>query len=383
MTSTLRLFIGNCTIRAGTGNSSVDAWGIEVTVDGGDSNQSLCVGPSLVVNNTLVMADSVCSPQNEQKMTLAACESRRGATLDPGRFDMASASDLVPDPGWGTFQKPPTGRAIKGLLRLRESDVVSLVMGLIENGQNHALSHFGLGPASSILRSLKDSGRIARMMFGLRVGSTSIDHSKPGALVLGGWDSLAVGGPWYNYPMNYNKTVGDRVCSLQLNILDWNVTTPGRPDYQINFASHPLPACLEPYDVLFRVPPNTIKLYIEAFRNLTGYQPEPLSAQDIKEVNQTMYVQEPGLTYPAQNETASFKGSFVIRLQGDLIVNIPNHEIHRVLRGLASDGRRVLDPRYTETQIFHEPAPAGAAVLPAIFLSAVSSYPACIPRVAD
>lgn len=119
------------------------------------------------------------------------------------------------------------------------------------------------------------------------------------------------------------------------------------------------------YDNLFRLGETTLAAFKSLFNQITNWDGEPL----VSLTNSNLSVTEPGLWY---NSNYTFGGSFIITLDNGLVVEIPNYELERPVRGIAPDGSIVLDPRYNEVQIFHDDAPADATVLPTAFLSQVS-----------
>jgi hypothetical protein len=80
---------------------------------------------------------------------------------------------------------------------------------------------------------------------------------------------------------------------------------------------------------------------------------------------------EPGLYYP---QTKGFNGSLIITLSNGFEVEIPNNELSNPLRGINTNGARVLQPNITEVNIFSQNAPLNTAVLGKVFLSQVNYY---------
>src|SRR5271154_6377004 len=75
----LFLRLGNCTIPPNQDYpDGVDSWGLLVNI----ASQDLCLGPSFVVNNTVIMDTEICTINNENLSTLSQCISRRGGVLN-------------------------------------------------------------------------------------------------------------------------------------------------------------------------------------------------------------------------------------------------------------------------------------------------------------
>jgi hypothetical protein len=80
---------------------------------------------------------------------------------------------------------------------------------------------------------------------------------------------------------------------------------------------------------------------------------------------------EPGLYYP---QTKGFNGSLIIKLSSGFEVEIPNYELAHPLRGIDTNGVRVLQPNITEVNIFSENAPLDTATIGKVYLSQVNYY---------
>jgi hypothetical protein len=116
------------------------------------------------------------------------------------------------------------------------------------------------------------------------------------------------------------------------------------------------------YDNLFRLP----LTLLENFQQITGWSPDT-------KADPNLLIVEPGLLYP---QSIGFNGSLIIKLQGyDGEVEIPNYELSHPLRGIATNGTRILDTDLTELNIFHEAPLFDTAVLGKVFLSQVNNTP--------
>jgi hypothetical protein len=85
-------------------------------------------------------------------------------------------------------------------------------------------------------------------------------------------------------------------------------------------------------------------------------------------VSPELYIVEPGLYY-----NTSFNGSLIFTLADGLEVEIPAYEMAGPLRGIDSNGQRVLQNNVTSVNIFNENAPENTASLGKVFLSQESS----------
>lgn len=162
-----------------------------VRIDVGIPRQNLCLTPSTVVDNTLLVSANICI--GEQKITAAQCRSYHGGTFD---FKIAAASfnnvsittaHLPTDPGWNDFNP---GYSVAGQTQLdlvANVDVPNMTVVAITEGMNFTAGHIGLGKQSVLLRRLKDAGLIPSLGFGLNAGSQSIHNPRDGNLVLGGY----------------------------------------------------------------------------------------------------------------------------------------------------------------------------------------------------
>ena len=111
------------------------------------------------------------------------------------------------------------------------------------------------------------------------------------------------------------------------------------------------------YDNLFRLPQTAL----QAFQVHTGWSPNT-------KADSNLLIVEPGLYYEPAN---SFNGSLVFTLNDGREVVVPNEEMTNPLRGIDTNGARVLDTNISVVSIFHLEAPLSTAVLGKIFLSQV------------
>jgi hypothetical protein len=115
------------------------------------------------------------------------------------------------------------------------------------------------------------------------------------------------------------------------------------------------------YDNLFRFP----QTVLQAFQTVTGNTT----------ADPNLYIAEPGLNYP---QMTGFNGSLIFTLNDGYEVEIPNDELSNPLRGIDTNGARVLQPNITEVGIFYQEAPLNTAVVGKVFLSQVSPICFCL-----
>src|SRR5882724_9776276 len=114
---------------------------------------------------------------------------------------------------------------------------------------------------------------------------------------------------------------------------------------------------LNRYDNLFRLPSNELDVFTRA----TNW------VNDTSMVPSNLYIVEPGLNY-----NTPFNGSLIFTLLDGLEVEIPSYEMAGPLRGIDTNGQRVLSNNITTVNIFDHKAPQDTASLGKVFLSQVS-----------
>ncbi|KAE9381151.1 hypothetical protein N431DRAFT_476046 [Stipitochalara longipes BDJ] len=358
--STLSLPFSNCTVPGTPGN----IYGLELTLS--NSSQYVCVVPSTVVNSTLLIGSDYC--QHYANGTTAQCESLSGNTfniLAAGRFYNASTPSAVlgSNPVWSEINSQALDAGTTSLYLPPNHTVPNYPIGIITGGNNQNAGHLGLAPESQFLQAANESGLISQRGFGLDAGSQSIAHPRPGLLVLGGYDqaSISVTVPPSVYQIG-SPSNSERECPLQVTITQLTLRFPlpggNNTDFDLTEAGIDVPACVEPYDNLFRLPPTLLQIV----QQKTSWSADT-------ETDPNLFVVEPGLLYP---QSMGFNGSLIIKLEGyDNEVEIPNYELSQPLRGLAANGTQVLNTNLTELKIFHEAPLLNTAVLGKIFLSQV------------
>lgn len=239
------LALSNCTMHRSDGQT-VGSWGLSLSV----ASQDLCLVPSTVTNNTLVMGTDVCA--DDRNSTAAQCSSRRGGLFDLGAatssFARTSLGDLRPDQGWAEIMKPLQPFTVAGNATIQLSDTsVPLTIAVVTEGQNHTTGQLGLGIESSVLDTLVQQKKIDSPVWGINAGSQS-SNPRDGSLVLGGYDQASVSGHFTNFSMDYpiNRHPGGRVCPLQVVIERLVLRPAGGDDIAISDLAQPIQACIEP-----------------------------------------------------------------------------------------------------------------------------------------
>jgi hypothetical protein len=222
-----------------------------IRFDVGDPKQNVCLTPSTVVDNTLLVSKNICAPGNLQNMTQAQCRSYHGGTFDltaagSSFHSLSTTTSLPEDPGWETFNPPYTVAGGTNLDLVSNLAIPNMTVVVITEGINFTAGHLGLGKDSVILRHLKDSNKIPSLGFGLNAGSQSSQNPRNGNLVLGGYDSASVTSSFYTYPMNYSDTLAERHCPLQVHIQRLQLLLDGQDPYELIGIGDGHAACIEP-----------------------------------------------------------------------------------------------------------------------------------------
>ncbi|KAK3317557.1 hypothetical protein B0T19DRAFT_293622 [Cercophora scortea] len=361
--STIELKLGNCTI-LGPEQADVNSWGIRIGVL---NSSGLCVVPSTVVNTTFLTSSEICGDGqmvdvNGITMTAAQCRSRRGGYITRSSVPTAPTDSLdQQNQGWIGIKNVIQFAANATLQLLTET--VTMVEGLITDGQQSTTSHLGLASSSILLQTLKGTGQIGALSWGLNSGSQSVEFPRDGSLVLGGYDSASLAGSFYEYDVVLDK-LNNRICPLQILITGLTLNINGEVVETIVDNSDKLAACIEPYDNLFRLPKSDLGRFKDFYTKYTNSTAGALNPSDYKS---TLLNLEPGIVYP--KPAGAFNASLRFTINNELTVDIPHYEFERPLRGLDENGTVVLDQRNTELQIYGSPAPEDAPVLGKAFLS--------------
>lgn len=239
------LGLADCKIEQAETNTT-DSWGIELTI--GQPGQTLCLVPSTLLNNTVLMGADVCSDPNRGSDTIDQCRSRRGGLFRATGSFTSTAARSLDDPGW-TALNNTLDLAGQTTLLLRTDDSVNMTLAVTTGGQNHATSELGLGIESTFLEALVDAGTIPARAFGIDAGSQSVSNPRDGSVVLGGYDQASIGDHFTEFEMNYpmiHSDAGTRVCPLQVNIRRLVLRPEGGKEILLLEEDFNNYACIEP-----------------------------------------------------------------------------------------------------------------------------------------
>ncbi|KAF3939972.1 hypothetical protein ABW19_dt0210499 [Dactylella cylindrospora] len=364
-TTPICLDLKNCT--------NVAAFGLQVEVGrDGQAGQNLCLGVSSVMSATYLLGPEACEndPSNEQ------CEASHGGTIDinaiPGFSSQSTPTAGIESPVetfWNDLNGAVTTFGAVDFELSGSTELDDFEVGIVTNGTKFNIGQLGVGPKSTWLQSLKNKGLIDRLMFGFDGGSQSPVSSRPGHLVLGGYDRLRVDGPFVEFDINYEPTEKYRPCPFRVQINSIGVVfDDGRSAPFIGSESGKLEACIEPYDNLFRFPETRLSALDIPSIGLNKGRLDPNNLPDAG-----LLVNEIGWRYLTSNRPPPF--SFNIALQGaeeEFQALVPSEQLQHPLRGIDKDGNFAVNNNYTELNIFEEAAVKDTIVFGKAFLSQVS-----------
>lgn len=246
--------LGNCSYPVNSdwypdGVASVESWGLEIGL--ASPPQPLCLEPSTVVNNTIIMRTDVCT-DDQRSGTINQCASRRGGLYNPkfsvADYNVSKPDTLAPDPGWTVFNPPEITNAANIKLQFASDILVpSYPIGLPQNASNSSVGQLGLGNNSTLLHHLIEAGLSTTNGFGFLAGSQSATNWRDGHLIPGGYDRGSLTGPFSTFLMNSSATVGRRPCPLHVTVDGLILTRPNQPDKLIISEGTLMPSCIEPY----------------------------------------------------------------------------------------------------------------------------------------
>jgi hypothetical protein len=245
---TIELSLGNCTFIYN--DTEIDSYGILVGVGNSSNPQNSCVMPSTVVNSTMLQSSEICDSDQLDNMTRAQCLSRRGGVITRDALPPAPTNSLPGlNPGWVSLMSVdttvPWQYAVQAAVQLRDQ-AVTMIEGLITQGQQHTTSHLGLAESSSLLQSLKDAGLIGARSWGLNAGSQSYSAPRVGNLLLGGYDEESIEGNFFSYDIPVpNPPLNGRPCPLKVKITELTLTVRNVSNPMVGLANS-LTACIEP-----------------------------------------------------------------------------------------------------------------------------------------
>lgn len=357
--------------------TQVDSWGIPVKI--ASPAQSMCLEPSTVVNNVVIMTQDICTnPENE---TVAQCASRRGGWLDIATaledFNGTSINELAPDLEWDILNPPGYAKAARTMIQFPTDIQLDSALVALAGAEaaNSSVGQLGLGNDSVILKEMIDAGLSPSNGFAYLAGSQSIDSARNGHLIVGGYDKQSVVGNFTNFALN-TTWESARLCPLHVTVTGVMLQRAGKEDEPLITSGASIPACIEPYvafrccsqsllayltnilcslDTLLRLPQSNLGF----FQLVTGWNNGTTISSDL-------FVVEPGLYYPAP-----FEGNLTFTLLGGFTVTIPNSELSGPVHGLDPNGKKSLNENITMVNIFYKGAEQETATLGKVFLSQV------------
>ncbi|KAL1838435.1 hypothetical protein VTJ49DRAFT_2658 [Mycothermus thermophilus] len=370
------------------------AWGAQLGVGEDGNAPQLCFMPSTVPNVTLVMSKELCEGEGLESfkfnITPAQCRSTRGGVLDRNAFSQFSIdseldalnldeNNIVWNKIMSDDNFKPFPHAMRAPLRLPYpyDDATSpFVQAWVIQGGNHSANHLGLADDSAFLQGMVEAGLIGREpVWGLNMGSRSVEHPRDGSLVLGGMDGNSFEGALVPFPL---RKAGEgagvkRDCPLQVNLkkLSVGISFGGTNTTTVDFDDDisDTIVCIEPYDDFFRLGPKRMNDIITK---------AGIELIDRAEYPHLFNVEE-GLVYSA---TTNLSMTMTITLDNGFTVTIPSHELIRPLTGLSrDDGKLMTDPDYNEIAIFRDDPLENRAVFGRVFLSQPGHTP--LPQTVD
>jgi len=246
---TIELTFGRCSFIYN--DAEINSYGILVGVGNSSNPENICVMPSTVVNSTMLQSSEICDSDQLDNMTRAQCLSRRGGVVTRDALPSAPTDSLPGlNPGWVSLMSidttVPWQYAVQAAVQLRDQ-TVTMIEGLITQGQQHTASHLGLAESSPLLQSLKDAGLIGARSWGLNAGSQSYSAPRVGSLVLGGYDEESIEGNFFSYDIPVpNPPLNNRPCPLKVKIVNMTLTVQNVSNSMVGPANS-LTACVEPY----------------------------------------------------------------------------------------------------------------------------------------
>jgi hypothetical protein len=234
----------NCTIPPNTEfPDGVDSWGLQISI----ASQDLCVVPSTVVNNTVIIEAAICT--NGNTSDLAQCISHSGGTFNfrqpSSYYENISVQSLVPDDAWTSLNTAFSGA---GNARIQFSSEVTLPhfpIALVSEGQYLHANQLGLANDSTLLHSLVSAGLSSALGFGLFAGSQSAAHPRDGSIVFGGYDSALIDGMFTTYAISDSTKFNHRACPLQVDVLKVTLRRPNLTDIAISSEGYIMASCIE------------------------------------------------------------------------------------------------------------------------------------------
>ncbi|KAK3994430.1 hypothetical protein QBC44DRAFT_357307 [Cladorrhinum sp. PSN332] len=364
----IHLALGNCS-RTGSGADTAQSWGIRLL---GNDAGNICLSPSTVTDSTFLHQLDLCAELGE------GCRSRRGGLIRPPNtgshppswtlplqlnpsFDNRTIAVYLANDTVQMYNDNPTDQNFNS----------ELGQNLGTFGNSYTAPHLGVGRQSSFLSALYEVGNISARKFGLDVGSQLDPVYRQGTLVLGGFDSAYPEEALARFPLPDTTTTRQQdACQLPLRVRA-SYLRGGSSSKDLEIL-HDTPACIEPYDYLFRLPQHQLDMIRNLVSFLTFASGWP-SNEDKCEGNSFQLSQ--GLLIPNEPEVRSafddlsLDFTFTMGSGKNFTVQIPGSRLLRPLRCISYHGKMTINPSFMELAIHRTSTNTGHLILGQAFLS--------------
>ncbi|KAK1633627.1 aspartic peptidase domain-containing protein [Colletotrichum phormii] len=234
------------------------ARGLELAV--GEPEQKFAFIPQSGQNGTLLYGtNGVCTLRGSDKWPKDGCTSFRGGSYDSlaSKTSKATTHDATPeDDGWPDINPVADTMKLNSNLTL-DNFAMGIALSDWDTQGYKAMMGLGLGSNSTILRVLKESGKIASRTWSLFWGrgfgmSTQLD----GHLIYGGYDRAKVSGKRYTQPLTPN--IAQCESQLVVTVTDLTMNFDNGTDVSIfPSKSSAISTCINPtIPVMMRMPLN-------------------------------------------------------------------------------------------------------------------------------
>ncbi len=183
-------------------------------------------------------------------------------------------------------------------------------------------SSLGLGPNSSVLRGFAAADTVPSTAMGLFYGSRSQNHGVNGELIIGGYDSARLKGPFTNFTIGANHL--NFPCPLQVQLRDVRLNNVNGSHSLFADSGATVPACIDPLQNGFTF----TKSMLDIFTSLTKFPDGSASSSSYGSNN---------IIYPSANEPLI--GNLTLTLSNGYQTVIPHHELISQERGSDAEGK--------------------------------------------
>ncbi|KAK1759830.1 acid protease [Echria macrotheca] len=298
--------IGNSTLS----NNQV-ARGLQVSI--GNPPQPFVFLPQWPLNNTFVYGtDGHCT------FSAAGCTTRRGGAYDMLASKSRSVADKSSYPS-DSAPFPPMSFVSDTFSLGQEANLSGFPLGIPLNdwGEEdyHPMNAVGLGDNSTLLRTLKSTGKIASRAWSMFWGRNGALASAQldGIFVLGGYDKAKTQGQPLALPLADNTDKCPTRMLITISDLILNFSNGTNASLFPKAASNAIQACIVPdYPVLMTLP---LDPYFGNFETLT---------------NQSLPDRSLGLVYFANRYSSNdnvYTGDLTINFESGFSVRIPNDQL--------------------------------------------------------